>query len=439
MRIGGKIMSLKRVFLDAGHGGKDPGACKGSRTEASDVLRLAKAIKTKLLNDYIDVQVGMSRTKDIYESPTKKAQDANDYEADLFISLHRDSAQASANGYTSLVYRNSGIPKKLAEKLNSRMEKIGFRKRGTSIRTGLAVLKHTSMPAILGENGFISNTGDNKLFDEKFDDIVEAYVLSIAEVMNMKKKVANVAKGKVKIAHATTGSESVRGGDAGDQNGDELCTRTWYDRDWNVLIRAKDSKSREKIAVCFEKAVNNDLIGYDQSQRNTLFKVAKEVSYDPSKVKIKCETDCSALATLSCIYADKSLLRYLYVDNNSSTTRNIKERVKTSGKFYVYTDEKYLKDDQYVIRGDLLLCEGKHIVCVLENGQKVMEPGDVVTIKNGATYGGSAYGTKVSDFCIGEKYTIDKMDTHLQNGSNVKEALLKEISSWVPVEYLEKA
>ena len=91
-------MTTKKVFLDPGHGGKDPGACNGKRTESSDVLKLGLAIKKKLLEEYNNVSVGMSRTSDIYESPTKKAQDGNIFGADLFVSLHRDSASASANG-----------------------------------------------------------------------------------------------------------------------------------------------------------------------------------------------------------------------------------------------------------------------------------------------------------------------------------------------------
>lgn len=426
---------MKKVFLDAGHGGKDPGACKGSRTEASDVLRLAKAIKTKLLNDYTDVQVGMSRTRDIYESPTKKAQDANDYEADLFISLHRDSAQASANGYTSLVYRNSGIPKKLAEELNSRMEKIGFRKRGTSIRTGLAVLKHTSMPALLGENGFISNTGDNKLFDEKFDDIVEAYVLSIAKILELTKRKKTVVTSKVQIAHATNGSEPVKGGVSGDQ-GDEVVIRDWYNKPWTHLIRFKDADIAKKVAECFINAVNNNVIGYDQGQRNTLFKLAKEVGYDPSKVKKKCETDCSALATLACIYAGIKE-SVLYVDSNSSTTRNIRSRLFSTGKVEVFTIDKYLSTSDYCMSGDLLLSEGKHIACVTTNGAKAFDFVKVdakVQVVTNAVYGGSSAGKKVATKYTWKPYTVSKVETH----DNIKEALIKELNSWVPVKYLRE-
>ena len=433
-------MATKKVFLDPGHGGKDPGACNGKRTEASDVLRLGLAIKKKLLAEYNNVSVGMSRTSDIYESPTKKAQDGNNFGADLFVSLHRDSASASANGYSSLVFSNSGKAKILADKLNKRMEEIGFRKRGTVVRTGLAVLRTTSMPALLGENGFISNSSDNKLFDSKFDEIVEAYVLSIAETLNLEKKATTTTyTSHIKIAHATNGPEPIKGGEAGDQAGQEVCIREWYSKPWTHVIRFKDANIREKIAKFFELTVKNDNVGYDQSQRNTFFKQLKKNNFIVSKINTKCETDCSALASSACVYADRTLEEVVYPNEKGSTTRNIRERLSSTGKVDVLTADKYISSDKYALRGDLYLAEGKHIVCALENGSKVeIEAGSTVKIVKGAVYGGASYGTKVSDFCIGEKYTITKVATHVQDGDNVKEALLKDISSWVPVKYLER-
>ena len=53
-------MATKKVFLDPGHGGKDPGACNGKRTEASDVLKLGLAIKKKLLAEYNNISVGIT-------------------------------------------------------------------------------------------------------------------------------------------------------------------------------------------------------------------------------------------------------------------------------------------------------------------------------------------------------------------------------------------
>lgn len=244
----------------------------------------------------------------------------------------------------------------------------------------------------------------------------------------------------IKIAHATNGPEPIKGGEAGDQTGKEVCIREWYSKPWTHVIRFKDASVREKIAKCFELAAKNDNVGYDQNQRNTFFKQLKKHNFSVSKINEKCETDCSALASSACVYADRALEEVVYPDEKGSTTRNIRERLESTGKVEVLTADKYISSDKYALRGDLYLAEGKHIVCALENGSKAeIEAGSTVKIVKGAVYGGASYGTKVSDFCIGEKYTITKIATHVQDGVSVKEALLKEISSWVPVKYLERA
>ena len=72
-------------------------------------------------------------------------------------------------------------------------------------------------------------------------------------------------------------------GITGDQTKAEVYTRTWYDRPWNCIVRAKNSSVRNKIAEAMEKACANDKIGYDQNQRNTLLTLARKVNYDPER------------------------------------------------------------------------------------------------------------------------------------------------------------
>lgn len=175
----------KLIYLDPGHGGKDSGAVNGKRHEADDVLQLAKKIKT-LLSDY-DCKVGLTRTGDTYTSPSGKARMANDAGADFLVSLHRNSAGPSAKGYETLVYGNSGTKKEFANKINQKMKEIGFVNRGTKIRIDLSVLKVSSMPAVLLEIGFISNSSDNKLFDNEFDSIAKAITETIADVNGLKR------------------------------------------------------------------------------------------------------------------------------------------------------------------------------------------------------------------------------------------------------------
>ena len=75
------------IGLDAGHGGSDPGAVYNGRNEKDDNLRLALAVGDILKNKGVDVVY--TRTDDIYETPFKKATDANDAGADYFVSFHR--------------------------------------------------------------------------------------------------------------------------------------------------------------------------------------------------------------------------------------------------------------------------------------------------------------------------------------------------------------
>ena len=96
------------IALDAGHGGSDPGAVYNGRNEKDDNLRLALAVGDILKNKGVDVVY--TRTDDIYETPFKKATDANDAGGDYFVSFHRNSGENpnTASGVQTLIYSNGG-------------------------------------------------------------------------------------------------------------------------------------------------------------------------------------------------------------------------------------------------------------------------------------------------------------------------------------------
>ena len=160
-----------------------------------------------------------------------------------------------------------------------------------------------------------------------------------------------------------------KNGKSGDQTKVEVYIRTWYNRPWSHVIRFNDATMREKVAICMEHSCNNNLIGYDQNQRNTLLTQARKVGYDPAKVTVACETDCSADVSLCCMYAGipESVL---YKDGNSCTTSNLRSRLLSTGKVTVLTDSKYRTGDSYLLRGDILLYEGHHVAVNLTNGSK---------------------------------------------------------------------
>lgn len=174
-------MADYRITLDAGHGGSDPGAVYKGRQEKDDTLDLTLAVGDILKKNGIDVYY--TRTTDEYETPFKKATDANNSGADLFVSIHRNSSENpnQYSGVETLVYSDTGLKAEVARNINNQLENAGFKNLGVDERKNLVVLKRTKMPAVLVEAGFINNDKDNYLFDEEFDSIAQAIADGILE------------------------------------------------------------------------------------------------------------------------------------------------------------------------------------------------------------------------------------------------------------------
>lgn len=172
----------------------------------------------------------------------------------------------------------------------------------------------------------------------------------------------------IKIGHA---SKDERGkfnsGAAGDQTKQEVYTRTWYNGGWNVVLRPKSANLAEKSAQACEKGCANNKIGYDQYQRNNLYKYAKEVKFDLSKITTACECDCSSFMHV-CAIAGGANLTY---GSNGYVTFNMVQAFVASGDYEKLTASKYLTSDKYLKRGDILVKESGHTAMVLENGSAV--------------------------------------------------------------------
>ena len=177
------MTDVKRVIIDAGHGGEEPGAMYDGRREKDDTLRLALAIGQILENNGVDVVY--TRTMDIYDTPLEKAQIANQSGADYFVSIHRNAfpVPGTASGAMTLVYQDAGVPAMLADNIQRNLVETGFRDLGVQVRPGLIVLRKTQMPAVLVEVGFIDNPEDNRFFDENFDAIAQAIADGVLETI----------------------------------------------------------------------------------------------------------------------------------------------------------------------------------------------------------------------------------------------------------------
>lgn len=182
------MADIKRVIIDAGHGGEEPGAMFNGRREKDDALRLALAIGQILEDNGVDVVY--TRTTDVFDTPLEKAQIANRSGADYFVSIHRNAmpVPGTGSGATVLVYENAGVPAMLAENIQRNLVQTGFNDLGIQERPGLIVLRRTQMPAVLVEAGFIDNPEDNKFFDENFDAIAQAIADGILETIRQQEE-----------------------------------------------------------------------------------------------------------------------------------------------------------------------------------------------------------------------------------------------------------
>ena len=242
---------VKTVVIDAGHGGVDPGAI-GKIVKEKDIalaiaLKLGHYIETKL----IGVKVLYTRTTDVYPTLNARADLANENNADLFISIHVNSAaNTSAAGTETLVmgskhgdanmealrenqsvlfekdyeenyeWFNSTSPEaqiilelfqsEFLEKSNDFAYEIqhqfknraGRRSRGVK-QQPLLVLYETTMPGVLIETGFISNLAEEKyLASERGQDLIASAIYRAFR--DYKSKVEGVDASTFQVKETTT-------------------------------------------------------------------------------------------------------------------------------------------------------------------------------------------------------------------------------------------
>lgn len=156
---------IRKVIIDPGHGGPEPGAVYNGRREKDDTLRLAYDLGNAL--ERRGIQAVYTRVSDVYNSPYEKAEIGNNSDADFFVSLHRNAmpVPGTGSGIESLVYADTGIPSMLGHNIDEALAAVGWTDLGVKERPGLVVLRRTRMPAVLVEVGFLDNEQDNEFFD----------------------------------------------------------------------------------------------------------------------------------------------------------------------------------------------------------------------------------------------------------------------------------
>ena len=156
----------------------------------------------------------------------------------------------------------------------------------------------------------------------------------------------------IKIAHARSSEHKTKYGTAGDQTGREVSISNYYPGKNLSIYRAKKETKREIIALTMEAACKNDLIGYSQGkERYTLWEEAEPVNFNPSKVKKKCNCDCSSLVAVAINAAG------IHVPKTISTA-TMEKAIERTGEFQI------IKGDVTLQRGDIVRRTGHTFVVV---------------------------------------------------------------------------
>lgn len=160
---------MAKIYIDPGHNasGADTGAVGFGIKEQDITVQVGVKLRDLLVKNGQSVKMSRESINDtvaqgLNESLSLRAEGANNWDADIFVSIHCNSANSKAYGcetYCISLESNSG---RLAKYVQSQLlNETGRADRGVK-SASFAVLRNTRMPAILVEIAFIDNYEDNK-------------------------------------------------------------------------------------------------------------------------------------------------------------------------------------------------------------------------------------------------------------------------------------
>jgi len=195
---------MRKVWIDAGHGGKDPGACKNGLQEKDIVLTISLEIKKQLERDYDGVQVELSRSKDVFLELKERTTAANKAGADLLVSIHCN-AGGGAGGFESFRYTGGSAASRslqnvLHTDIMAALKPYNVIDRGQKAKN-LHMCRESRMPAVLTENLFIDVAADATKLKrrEVIDALIAGHVAGIVKYLGLKKKEDSLIMDKANV------------------------------------------------------------------------------------------------------------------------------------------------------------------------------------------------------------------------------------------------
>lgn len=178
------------IVLDAGHGGKDPGASGNGILEKDITLKLALKTGEYLKKNY-KCSVIYTRTNDVFLALSERAKIANVAKADYFCSFHVNSFNKSSRGFETFRFpgtkgKTAELQKNVHDAVMNFLKQYNIRDRGMK-QENFAVLRETAMPAVLTETLFLSNPAEAKLLksDVFLNKAAEAHAIGLAKAAGL--------------------------------------------------------------------------------------------------------------------------------------------------------------------------------------------------------------------------------------------------------------
>ena len=206
--IENKDRNYYKVFIDAGHGGSDPGNVTSGYKESNINLNISKLVQEKLNSSNLNIEIMMSRTNDKFISLSERSELANKYGADVFVSIHNNaiSGNTSVQGIETFYHTNKIKHKPLSMEIqNNAVELTGAKYRRVD-GANYAVLRETNMVSSLFEGGFMTNKDElNKLINPSYQDklataistAIETYLLENISINKDVEELPIIARGIV--------------------------------------------------------------------------------------------------------------------------------------------------------------------------------------------------------------------------------------------------
>lgn len=183
---------MKKIFIDAGHGGNDSGAVAYGLQEKDITLALALKTRKYLQKLFSGHDIMLSRTTDETRSLVQRTSAANAWKADFLVSIHINAG--GGTGFESFMYNGSFTNKKRTKNMqkilhDAILAESGFVNRGLK-EQNFHMVRASYMPAVLTENGFIDNKEDAKRLksDVFLDKCAKGHAIGIGEVLKLPQK-----------------------------------------------------------------------------------------------------------------------------------------------------------------------------------------------------------------------------------------------------------